>query len=319
MRGRRFVQLDVFAGAAANSGNGLAVVLDGEPPGGLDAAGATAAMQAFADWTQLSETTFLLPPTPQAAAAGADYRVRIFCPGRELPFAGHPTLGSAAAWRHAGGVPQQPGVVVQECGVGLVPVRIDDTVAGRLHAAAQPLHRLHFAAPPLRRGEALTPEQSARLAAACGVPLSAVAEGRWCDNGPPWQALRLVSATAVRAARIDPLAARGLDIGLVGPHADPAAAGGIAFEVRAFFTGAGGHVAEDPVTGSLNAAIAIWLIDAGLAPPRYVAAQGGSVGRAGRVHVERADDGRTWIGGDVAVVVEGAVHGVFGPEAEGFA
>jgi PhzF family phenazine biosynthesis protein len=279
---RRFAQVDVFT-AVPLAGNPLAVVLDGQ---GLT----DAQMAGLARWTQLSETTFLLPPTPEGAAAGADYRVRIFFPQGELPFAGHPTLGSCHAWLAAGGRPREPGVVVQECGVGLVRIR------------REPTGRLAFAAPPLRRDAALAEAEITELAAAVNLPRAAVQAAAWCDNGPGWRALLLDSAERVLAARPDPVRAAGLKLGLVGPQ--PAGADA-QFEVRAFFPGHQG-VAEDPVTGSLNAALAQWLIGSGRAPASYVAAQGTALGRAGRVHVERAG-ADVWIGGDVVPVINGTI------------
>ncbi len=275
---RPFAQVDVFTGRAC-FGNGLAVVLDGS---GLS----TEAMQRFTDWTQLSEATFLLPPTQP----GADYRVRIFCPGRELPFAGHPTLGSCHAWLEAGGQPKQAGCVVQECGVGLVRLRRDGA-------------RLAFAAPPLRRGGALPEERIVELARALRVDRGDVVAGAHCDNGPGWQSLLLKSAGQVLALDPDRLALVGQEVGVVGPHAP---GGEFAFEVRAFFPGANG-TAEDPVTGSLNAALAQWLISAGLAPARYVARQGTALGRDGRVFVERLGDD-IWIGGESVTCIRGNVE-----------
>lgn len=277
MKQRPFAQVDVFTGRAC-FGNGLAVVLDGE---GLS----TEDMQRFTDWTQLSEATFLLPPTQP----GADYRVRIFCPGRELPFAGHPTLGSCHAWLEAGGQAKQAGFVVQECGVGLVRLRRDGT-------------RLAFAAPPLRRGGPLPEARIAELASALRVPRSDVLGGAYCENGPAWHALLLKSAEQVLALAPDRPALAGQEVGVVGPHA---AGGEFAFEVRAFFSVADG-TAEDPVTGSLNAALAQWLIGAGLAPSRYVARQGTALGRDGRVFVEQVGEA-IWIGGESLTVIRGNV------------
>lgn len=278
---RPFAQVDVFTGRAC-FGNGLAVVLDGS---GLS----TEQMQRFTDWTQLSEATFLLPPTEAGAAEGADYRVRIFCPGRELPFAGHPTLGSCHAWLEAGGQPRQAGFVVQECGVGLVRLRRDGT-------------RLAFAAPPLRRGGPLPEERIAELARTLRVARGDVHAGAYCDNGPGWQSLLLRSADLVLALDPDRLALVGQEVGVIGPHA---AGSECAFEVRAFFPGANG-TAEDPVTGSLNAALAQWLIGAGLAPARYVVRQGTVLGRDGHVFVEQLG-GNIWIGGESITVIRGNV------------
>jgi PhzF family phenazine biosynthesis protein len=277
---RRFHQVDVFS-AVPLKGNPLAVVHAAE---GLD----EATMAAFARWTHLSETTFLLPPRDPAA----DYRLRIFTPGGELPFAGHPTLGSCWAWLAAGGQPRDAGVVVQECSVGLVRVRRGSAGASRLS----------FAAPALRRRGPLEPDLLARIAAGLGVPLADVRHHQWVDNGPGWCAVMLKDAAQVLAVTPDGARVGDLKLGLVGRQPEGA---DTAFEVRAFAPAFG--VPEDPVTGSLNAGLACWLIDAGLAPPRYVAAQGAALGRAGRVHVERADDGTIWVGGDVVCCIEGEV------------
>ncbi|RYY94348.1 MAG: PhzF family phenazine biosynthesis protein [Comamonadaceae bacterium] len=269
-------------------GNPLAVVLDGA---GLS----TEAMQHFTNWTNLSEATFLLPPT----VAGADYRVRIFCPGRELPFAGHPTLGSCHAWLEAGGRPRGERVV-QECGIGLVTLRRD---AGRLA----------FAAPPLRKSGPLPEADVALIARGLGVARADIVDHAWCDNGPNWRGVLLASAEQVLALRPDASILAGLDIGVVGPRGKVGVAGAhasgddCAFEVRAFFPGNNG-LAEDPVTGSLNAALAQWLIGAGIAPPSYVASQGTALGRAGRVHVERDADGEIWIGGASVTCIDGRVE-----------
>ncbi|MFO1271340.1 MAG: PhzF family phenazine biosynthesis protein [Rubrivivax sp.] len=273
---RRFHQVDVFS-AVALKGNPLAVVHAAE---GVD----DTTMAAFARWTNLSETTFLLPPTDP----GADYRVRIWTPGGELPFAGHPTLGSCWAWLAAGGRPRDEGVVVQQCGVGLVRVRRQGA-------------RLAFAAPPLRRTGPLEPEVLARACAALRVSAAEVLHHQWVDNGPGWCAVMLGSAAQVLALRPDFAAMGDLKLGVVAPQP---AGHDAAFEVRAFVPTLA--VAEDPVTGSLNASLAQWLIGAGLAPRRYVAAQGTALGRAGRVHVQAEGDD-IWIGGDVVACVEGEV------------
>jgi PhzF family phenazine biosynthesis protein len=273
---RRFVQVDVFTDTAL-LGNPLAVVLDGT---GFDAT----AMQRFCDWTNLSEATFLLPPTH----ADADYAVRIFSPGRELPFAGHPTLGSCHAWLAAGGRPKGAHIV-QECGVGLVRIRRDG-------------ERLAFAAPPLVRSGPLDEADVQRIARGLRVPRDAIAAHAWCQNGPPWRGVMLRSADDVLALQPDRALLHGWDVGVVGTHG---AGHDAQFEVRAFFTGLHG-IAEDPVTGSLNAALAQWLIGAGLAPKRYVAAQGTAMARAGRVHVEQSG-GDLWIGGHSVTVIEGWV------------
>jgi PhzF family phenazine biosynthesis protein len=279
-RARRFSQLDVFT-AHALLGNPLAVVHDAQ---GL----ADDQMAAFARWTNLSETTFLLPPDD----AAADYRVRIFTPGGELPFAGHPTLGSCQAWLAAGGVPRDPAQVVQQCGAGLVKVRREQ-VDGR--------DRLAFAAPPLRRTGPVEAPLRNQVLASLGLDDQALRALEWVDNGPGWIGALLPDAATVLALAPDFAAMRDLRLGVVGPHP---AGSECRFEVRAFAPSLG--VPEDPVTGSLNASLAQWLIGAGLAPERYVAAQGAALGRAGRVHVQR--DGRDiWIGGDVTAVVSGTV------------
>ena len=270
----RFHQIDVFS-ALPLRGNPLAVVHDAQ---GLD----DAQMAAFARWTNLSETTFLLPP----GDAAADYRVRIFTPLGELPFAGHPTLGSCWAWLAAGGVPRSAEAVVQECGVGLVRVRRDGP-------------RLAFAAPPLRRTGPLDEPMLARVCRALRLRADEVLHHQWVDNGPGWCAVMLHSAAAVLALRPDTAALDGMKLGVVGAH-EPG--GDAAFEVRAFF-GAG---IEDPVTGSLNASLAQWLMGAGLAPLHYVAAQGTALGRAGRVDLRREGD-TVWVGGEVSPCIEGVV------------
>ena len=286
MKQRPFKQVDVFT-PVAYRGNPLAVVLDA---GGLS----DARMQHFTNWTNLSEATFLLPPTdPQA-----DYRVRIFCPGRELPFAGHPTLGSCHAWLEAGGRPRGE-YVVQECGVGLVKLRRDGT-------------RLAFAAPPLRKSGPLDEADVQLIARGLGVKREEILHHSWCDNGPNWRGVMLGSAERVLQLKPDASVLAGLDVGVVGPRGKVGVVGArgsdddIAFEVRAFFPGSNG-MAEDPVTGSLNAALAQWLIGAGLAPRNYVAAQGTALGRAGRVHVTGDAQGEIWIGGESVTCVEGTV------------
>ena len=284
-RDRLFKQVDVFT-AIPYRGNPLAVVLDGTDL-------STEEMQHFTNWTNLSEATFVLPPTD----AAADYRVRIFCPGRELPFAGHPTLGTCHAWLQAGGQPKSE-FVVQECGVGLVQIRRDGD-------------RLAFAAPPLIKSGPMTESDIALIARGLGVERSDIVHHAWCDNGPNWRGVMLRSAEQVLALRPDAAILAGLDIGVVGPRGKVGVVGAqsvdhdTSFEVRAFFPGNNG-MAEDPVTGSLNAALAQWLIGAGLAPERYVAAQGTALLRAGRVYIERDGD-RIWVGGDVVTCVDGSV------------
>ncbi|WP_432493346.1 PhzF family phenazine biosynthesis protein [Kineococcus auxinigenes] len=275
-RPRPFAQVDVFS-AVPYRGNPVAVVLDAE---GLDAE----AMQRFAAWTNLSETTFVLP----ADDPGADYRLRIFTPSGELPFAGHPTLGSAHAWLRAGGRPRGGDVVVQECGAGLVPVRRDGSA-------------LSFAAPPLLRTGPLERDVLERAVRALGLDRADVLDHRWVDNGPGWAALRLASAQRVLEVEVDATALGDLPLGVVGAHP---AGSPHAVEVRAFVPELG--VPEDPVTGSLNAGIAQWLTGDGTLPPDYTAAQGARVGRAGVVRV-RTLDGGVWVGGDSTTCVEGTV------------
>ena len=270
-----FAQVNVFS-ADALGGNPLAVVHAAE---GLS----EAQMAALARWTNLSETTFLLPATDP----GADYYVRIFTPIGELPFAGHPTLGSCHSWLSAGGKPRKPNLVVQQCAVGLVRVRRDGP-------------RLEFAAPPLRRTGPLEPELRAKIVRALGLAPSDIVSHQWVDNGPGWCAVMLRSARQVLSLKPDWAALDPLKLGVVGPHD---AGHDAAFEVRAF-VGGGGY--EDPVTGSLNASLGQWLIGAGLANSSYVAAQGTALRRAGRVYLRKhAED--VWVGGDVVEVIRGEI------------
>jgi len=270
---RPFAQIDVFTDEPYR-GNPVAVVLNGQGVPGDE-------MQRVANWTNLSETTFVVPPTEP----GADYHVRIFTPVAELPFAGHPTLGTCHAWLEAGGAPSGGGEIVQECGVGLVRIR---------HGADG---RLAFAAPPLIRSGPAEEDVIAEACAALGVARDAVRAAEWVDNGPGWVALLLPDAEAVLAATPG---SSELDIGLVGLHADGTP------EVRAFFP-TNGALREDPVTGSLNASLALWLIGSGRLDAPYVARQGTVLGRAGRVHVDRDADGTTWIGGDTVTCMSGTI------------
>jgi PhzF family phenazine biosynthesis protein len=243
----------------------------------------TEQMQEVARWTNLSETTFLLPPADPAA----DYRVRIFTPAAELPFAGHPTLGTCHTWLLAGGVPAAGDVVVQECGAGLIRIR-------------RGADRLAFAAPPLVRSGPVDEPLVAEVAAAMGLDRAAIQAAEWVDNGPGWLALLLGSAEEVLAIRpgyIDQ------DVGVVGPYPPGSPA---AYELRAFFV-VGRSVIEDPVTGSLNASVAQWLTGSGRASAPYVASQGTAIGRAGRVHVDRDADGTIWVGGGTVTCIEGQI------------
>jgi PhzF family phenazine biosynthesis protein len=271
---RLFRQVDVFT-ATPYLGNPLAVVHDAD---GLS----TEQMQRFASWTNLSETTFVLAP-----GEDADYRLRIFTPTRELPFAGHPTLGSCHAWLEAGGQPRQPGVVTQQCGAGLVDIRIgaDD---------------LAFAAPPLVRSGPVDEELARRVAAMLGIGRADIVDLQWADNGPGWIAVLLASAQAVLA--IQPLPGD-LDVGVAGPHQP---GGPAAFEVRAFFP-ANGVTYEDPVTGSFNASLAQWLLSTGRAQAPYLARQGTALGRSGQVRITQNADGQVWVGGAVVTCVSGTV------------
>ena len=282
-RSRAFAQVDVFT-AVPYRGNPVAVVLDAE--------GMTEAeMSAFARWTNLSETTFVLP----ADDPGADYRLRIFTTRGELPFAGHPTLGSAHAWLEAGGVPAGDDLV-QECGVGLVRIR---RAGGRLA----------FAAPPLRRSGPVDADTRAHIARALSLTPDELVDVAWTDNGPGWISVLLTDGDAVRAVRPDGavMVEHGLKIGVAGLWGaqSPAAGSGIAVEVRAFVPDKG--VTEDPVTGSLNAGLAQWLVPLGVLPSSYVAGQGWAVARDGRVHVDQLGDD-IWVGGDAVTCIHGSVQ-----------
>jgi PhzF family phenazine biosynthesis protein len=272
---RPFRQVDVFT-AVPYQGNPLAVVhaADGLTSG---------QMQQFANWMNLSETTFLLPP----AASNADYRVRIFTPSVELPFAGHPTLGTAHAWLEAGGQPKSPGVVVQECGAGLVRIRPDDS-------------GLAFAAPPLLRSGPVEEDLALQIAGVLGISRAEIVDLAWADNGPGWIAVLLASAEAVVAVKPGPT---DLDLGIAGPHPPGSPAD---WEVRAFFP-AGGVTVEDPVTGSFNASLAQWLLATGRAQAPYRARQGTVLNRNGQVHVTADADGTVWIGGGTVTCVTGTV------------
>jgi PhzF family phenazine biosynthesis protein len=273
---RSFRQVDVFT-TTPYLGNPVAVVLDGYGLNEDD-------MQRFARWTNLSETTFVLPPT----ANGADYQVRIFTPTRELPFAGHPTLGTCHAWLSAGGTASQDGVIVQQCGAGLVPIR-------------QTADGLAFAAPPLLRSGPVDEPLVEHLAVVLGIDRAAIADVQWADNGPGWVAVLLGSAEEVLAVRPNIV---DLDVGVVGPYPPGSPE---AFEVRAFLPKNGG-TDEDPVTGSLNASLAEWLLRTGRATAPYVASQGTALGRRGRVHISTDDAGAIWVGGGTITCVTGQVE-----------
>jgi PhzF family phenazine biosynthesis protein len=272
---RQFRQVDVFTDTAY-LGNPLAVVLGAD---GLT----DEQMRLFARWTNLSETTFVLAPR----ASEADYRVRIFTPAGELPFAGHPTLGTCHAWLEAGGRPAAGGTTVQECDAGLIPLR--QTATG-----------LAFAAPPLLRGGPVDEPVAEHVAAVLNIKRDDIVDIQWADNGPGWVAVLLASAEAVLAVRPGPV---DMDIGVAGlyPEGSPAA-----LEVRAFSPQISSS--EDPVTGSLNASLGQWLFASGRIATPYVASQGTALGRRGRVHVSRDDDGQVWVGGATVTCVSGTVE-----------
>jgi PhzF family phenazine biosynthesis protein len=272
---RPFAQVDVFI-TEPGLGNPVAVVLDA---GRLS----PDAMQRFARWTNLSETTFVLPPT----TPDADYRVRIFHPEAELPFAGHPTLGTCHAWLEAGGIPRDPSMVIQECAVGPVRVRRAGDV-------------LSFAAPPLVRSGPVDEADLAMIVAGLRIDRAAVVDAAWVDNGPGWAAVLLASADEVLAVRPGLVP---FDVGIVGPYPPRSDA---ALELRAMYPQHGATV-EDPVTGSLNASVAQWLLGSGRVRAPYAASQGLAIGRAGRVLVTQDDDGTVWTGGRSVTVVRGTV------------
>jgi PhzF family phenazine biosynthesis protein len=274
---RPFALVDVF-GDGPLSGNPLAVVRDAD---GMS----TEAMQALTRWFNLSETTFVLPPESE----GADYRVRIFTPHRELPFAGHPTLGTCHAFLEGGGRPRDPARIMQECGVGLVAVRNDGGA-------------LSFAAPPLIRSGAVDEATLGEVLEVLRLARDDVVEARWIDNGPGWIGLLLHSAEAVLALEPARASDRRIDAGVVGPHEPGAPA---AFEVRAFFSDHLGALREDPVTGSLNASVAQWLFATGRASGRYVAAQGTRLGCRGRVVLTEDSEG-VWVGGNTVTIARGS-------------
>jgi PhzF family phenazine biosynthesis protein len=307
MRQRAFKQLDVFT-ATPYLGNPLAVVLDGN---GLD----DSEMQRFARWTNLSETTFLLAPTQ----VSADYRVRIFTPGGELPFAGHPTLGSCHAWLEADGQPKRPEVIVQECAKGLIPIRRDADGAG--------LAQLAFAAPSLARS-APSPNVLTQVASALGLQTTQITAAQLLDNGPVWLGLLLDSPESVLQLMPDhqALTQLGVKVGVAGIYTAPPpqliaranreaqafvqtssteSEGDVQLEVRAFAACIG--INEDPVTGSLNASLAQWLMADGLMPDHYTASQGLCMGRQGQVDLTRDAQGQVWVGGQSVTCVDGTV------------
>ena len=271
---RRFAQVDVFAERALG-GNPLAVIIEAD---GLD----DESMQAFAQWTNLSETTFVLPPS----APEADYRVRIFTPSGELPFAGHPTLGTCAVWLATGAKPQRADVI-QECGVGFVPIRRSDD-------------RLAFRAPPLIRSGPVDADLVASISHALGTP---VIDASWADNGPGWVAVEVRNVATLLALRPQFNDLPDIKLGVIASCDDGDDA---AIEVRAFYPSGGTH-GEDPVTGSLNASVAQWLMQRDPTITSYEARQGTVLGRRGRVYVDRDDAGEIWIGGHVVPLIDGVV------------
>lgn len=272
----KYTEVDVFS-PTPYLGNLLAVVHDAAELTGHE-------MQRFAKWTNLAETTFLLDPTSSAA----DYRLRIFSAVQEFPFAGHPTLGSALAWLAAGGVPKTAGVIVQECGAGLVPIRVEGS-------------RLSFAAPPLTRFEPLDDVLVDRVSAVLGISRQRMVDTSWLVNGPEWIGVRLSTAQEVLSLNPNPSDLGSLSIGVIGPHEPGNEA---QFEVRAFL--GGDPMPEDPVTGSLNAAFAQWMVRSGVVNENYIAAQGTAIGYEGRVHIT-VDRDVIWVGGDVTLCIRGEV------------
>lgn len=280
---RPFRQVDVFS-PDPFGGNPLAVVHD-------DRGLTTNAMQRFANWTNLSETTFILPPDPaKDGEQSADYQVRIFTGSTELPFAGHPTLGTCHAWLEAGGVPASSDQIIQQCGAGLIRIRRQDGLLG-------------FAAPPLIKSGPVEASLRAEIVALLGITDTDVVDVAWADNGPGWVAVLLESAEAVLALQPKPIG-EPMDIGVVGPYP---AGSPQDFEVRAFFP-QNGQLGEDPVTGSLNAALAGWLRDTGRARFPYIARQGTAIGRSGRVHLTEDEQGDIWVSGAAVTRITGTVE-----------
>lgn len=276
---RPFSQVDVFSSEPLG-GNPVAVVHEAS---GLS----TEQMERFTRWTNLSEATFLLP----ASDPGADYRVRIFAQNGELSFAGHPTLGTCHAWLQAGGHPRDEERIVQECPAGLVPIRrIDGTLA--------------FQAPPLVRSGPVSDSDQVRLATILGISTEDFVDCQWVDNGPGWVAVMLGSAEAVLTVKATADGGDHLDVGLVGFYPPGSAS---AYEVRALFSDGRGGIIEDPVTGSLNASLAQWLIGSGRVTPPYTASQGQVLGRRGRPRISQDGDGSIWVGGETVTRIMGEV------------
>lgn len=275
---RPFSQVDVFS-KTPTLGNPVAVVHDAD---GLS----DAQMQSFARWTNLSETTFLMKPTQK----GADYRLRIFMPdGNELPFAGHPTLGSAYAWLAHGRQPSSPEYITQECGIGLVKLRRTDTQLG-------------FEAPELLRSGAIDDASLQKVLNALGVDRSRVVASNWVDNGPGFMGILLDSAESVLAVRPDLPALENAFVGLVGPHAK---SGPADYEVRAIVPTVSNG--EDAATGSLNGGLAKWLTGSKLAPPSYTVRQGTILKREADIGIVTEADQSIWITGHCSLVIQGTV------------
>jgi PhzF family phenazine biosynthesis protein len=264
----RFQLVDVFHDQPF-SGNPLAVILDADDL-------STEEMQQITRWLNLSETAFLLTPT----TIDADYRVRIFTLEREMPFAGHPTLGSCHAWLAFGGKPHRDAEIIQECSAGLVPIRHIEMLA--------------FAAPPLIRGGPVIESTIQTIAKFLGINRSKIIDSQWADNGPGWIVVLLESAEEVLALNPAKNHSTRIDVGVVGPYRSGSP---VAFELRAFFSDHRGGVVEDPVTGSLNASTAQWLLSSGRAITPYTASQGTRLGRTGRIFISQDQDGAVWVGG----------------------
>lgn len=292
---RRFSQLDVFS-TTSFSGNPLACVLDAD---GLT----TSEMHRFARWTGLSETTFLLAPTDPTA----DYRVRIFTVPREIPFAGHPSLGSCQAWLAGGGVSKEPGLVVQESAIGLVPLRVADPSSGNGGLDGQRSDSsgfLSFISPALLRDGPVEESKLLELASLLGIERRSIVDAKWGDNGPGWIMLLLADAEAVLGLDKPPGPCFDLDVGVLGIYPDSSPC---QLEVRGFFADGTGAIVEDPATGSLNGAAAQWLHDTGRLAMPYRASQGAALGRAAEISLRRDERGDVWVGGHVNVRVWGTV------------
>lgn len=277
---KRFHLIDVFA-EEPFSGNPLPVVHDADDL-------STEQMQLVTRWMNHSESAFLVSPRD----ASADYAVRIFTLEREMPFAGHPTLGSCHAWLAAGGERKNEKTVIQECGAGLVPIQVLDG-------------RFAFAAPPLIRSGEIDASKLDEIVRVLRIEPDNVIDSAWADNGPGWAVLLMDSAQAV--LDIEPVRHHNsrLDIGVVGPYPEDS---DVAFELRALFTDDYGNVREDPVTGSLNASTAQWLFKTGRATTDYIASQGGRIGRAGRIEIRRDADNQIWVGGHSTTIAAGHIN-----------